>query len=71
MNKKKISLFFLTVLLLLTTPVLPVHAEEDSEDEDVTMAPYFLVVSEDTTVDCFPLKETDVTTNITGTIAET
>ncbi len=71
MNKKKISLFFLTVLLLLTTPVLPVHAEEKSENEDVTMAPYFLVVSEDTTVDCFPLKETDVTTNITGTIAET
>ena len=71
MNKKKISLFFLTVLLLLTTPVLPVHAEEGSENEDVTMAPYFLVVSEDTTVDCFPLKETDVTTNITGTIAET
>lgn len=71
MNKKKISLFFLTVLLLLTTPVLPVHAEEESENEDVTMAPYFLVVSEDTTVDCFPLKETDVTTNITGTIAET
>ena len=51
MNKKKISLFFLTVLLLLTTPVLPVHAEEGSENEDVTMAPYFLVVSEDTTVD--------------------
>lgn len=71
MNKKKISLFFLTVLLLLTTPVLPVHAEEESENEDVTMAPYFLVVSEDTTIDCFPLKETDVTTNITGTIAET
>lgn len=72
MNKKKISVILLTVLLLLFTPVLPVHAvKSDEEDQDVTMAPYFLVVSEDTTVDCFPLKETDVTTNISGTIAET
>lgn len=71
MNKKKFRLFFLTLLLILTIPVLPVHAEENSKDEDITMAPYFLVVSKDTSVDCFPLKETDVATNITGTIAET
>ena len=72
MNKKKISLIFLTVFLLFITLALPVHAEESNEeDQDVTLAPYFLVVSEDTTVDCFPLKETDVTTNISGTIAET
>lgn len=71
MNKKKINLCFFTMLLLLTVWVLPAHAEENSEDEDVTMAPYFLVVSEDTAVDCFPLKKTDVTANITGTIAET
>lgn len=72
MNKKKISLILSAVLLLLSTPVLPVHAETSSADEqDATMAPYFLVVSEDTSVDCFPLKETDVATNISGTIAET
>ena len=72
MNKKKICLILLTAFLFLITPVLSVHAEESNgEDKDVTMAPYFLVVSEDTSVDCFPLKETDVTTNISGSIAET
>ena len=70
MNQKKIILFFCTLLLIFTFPAFPVRAEEDREDEDVTMAPYFLVVSEDTSVDCFPLKETDVTANINGSIAE-
>ncbi len=70
MNQKKIILFFCTLLLIFTFPAFPVRAEESREDEDVTMAPYFLVVSEDTSVDCFPLKETDVTANINGSIAE-
>lgn len=72
MNKRKISLILLAVFLLFFIPVFPSHAEENTdENEDVTMAPYFLVVSKDTSVDCFPLKETDVTTNISGSIAET
>lgn len=70
MNKKILILLFFTLLLIFASPVLPVRAEEDNEEEDVTMAPYFLVVSEDTSVDCFPLKETDVTANINGSIAE-
>lgn len=70
MNTKKLILFLFALLLIITAPVLPVRAETSSEDENVTMAPYFLVVSEDTSVDCFPLKETDVTANISGAIAE-
>lgn len=70
MNMKKLILLFFSLLLIMTAPVLSVRAETNGEEEDVTMAPYFLVVSEDTSVDCFPLKETDVTANINGAIAE-
>lgn len=72
MNKKKLSLILLTTFLLLFTFSTSAHAEESSsEEEDVTLAPYFLVENPDLTIDCFPLKETDVVTNISGTIAET
>lgn len=72
MKKNKIGLILLTALLLFLTPSTSVHAEEShAEDADVTLAPYFLVENADSSVDCFPLKETDVTTNISGTIAET
>lgn len=72
MNKKKLSLILLTTFLLLFTFSTSAHAEESStEENDVTLAPYFLVENPDLTIDCFPLKETDVVTNISGTIAET
>lgn len=77
MTKKKTKrLFFaaLSVLMILTTtfPSLPAYAaENDTGNEDVTLAPYFLVENKDSSVDCFPLKETNVTANLSGTIAET
>lgn len=72
MKKTKISLILLMTFLLFFTTSVSVHASESStEDEDVTLAPYFLVVNAESSVDCFPLKETNVTTNISGTIAET
>lgn len=72
MKKIKISLLLLTTFLLFFTSSILVHAEENTaEDEDVTLAPYFIVENPDLNIDCFPLKETDVVTNISGTIAET
>lgn len=72
MKHNKINLILLTAFLLFFTFSASVHAEESSsQDTDETLAPYFIVINADTSVDCFPLKETNVTTNISGTIAET
>jgi len=40
------------------------------KDDDKTLAPYFFVEGKDMSVDNFPLKETDVTANIAGVIAD-
>lgn len=58
-----------SVLILAMMPVT-VHAAE-SEDEDVTLSPYFYVENADPALDSLPLKATDVVTNINGVIAET
>lgn len=72
MKKMKRAFSILLALLLLLICAAPVYAEEsEQETDDRTLAPYFYVESEDTKVDTFPLKETKVTTNINGTIAET
>jgi Ca-activated chloride channel family protein len=72
MNKLK-NLFYLSlVLLLFTIPTTTVFADDLSEDDqDRTLAPYFFIEDGDPSVDKFPLKETDVITNINGIIAET
>lgn len=71
--KKRLCLFL--ALLLLSASVQTVFAAETTEstesDEDKTLAPYFIIQSEEASVDCFPLKSTDVKTNINGIIAET
>lgn len=51
-------------------------SQDNTDDADRIQAPYFLILNEnsagaDSTVDCFPLKATSVTTNISGVIAET
>ena len=72
MNKLK-KLFCLSlVLLLFNVPTTTAFADDPSEDEqDRTLSPYFFVKGGDPSVDNFPLKETDVITNINGIIAET
>lgn len=48
--------------------------EKEQQAEDKTQAPYFIILNEespDDPVEHFPLKATDVTTNINGIIAET
>ncbi len=61
----------LSLLVLLACPV-EVRAEEtDSADEESTLAPYFFIEGADPETDHFPLKETNVSTTISGVIAET
>lgn len=79
MKKLKKGLCLLLVVLL-TLSVCPfvASAEEGSgegaeENGETLLAPYFIIQSEDgdASIDYFPLKSTDVTTNINGVIAET
>ncbi|MDE6739222.1 MAG: trypsin, partial [Lachnospiraceae bacterium] len=70
MKKHRKLLSFLAVLVLLMGYAPTVHAEEET-NEDKTLSPYFYVESEETGVDCLPLKSTDVNTTIEGIIADT
>jgi len=63
--------FLLTAMLLLALPVIAYGAGTEDEDRDKTLAPYLWIKDEDVSVDSFPLKETHVSTNINGVIAET
>ncbi|MCM1327325.1 MAG: VIT and VWA domain-containing protein [Bacteroidales bacterium] len=67
---------FLTLLIWMAVAAYSptVYAKENKEEEAKTQAPYFIILNEespDSPVDRFPLKSTDVTTNISGIIAET
>lgn len=70
--KKKRTLFCMifTLLIFLLSSSSAYAMEEDSDEEKV-LAPYIILLSGDPSVDRFPLKETSVTTNIDGIIAET
>ena len=72
MKTKRIFLCILSAILLFTaqTPVVFAKAHNDAE-EDKTCAPYFYIENADPETDSFPLKETDVVTNINGSIADT
>ena len=71
MKTKRILLSLICVALLFTTLTPVVHAAEPHKDEDKTYAPYFFVESKNPETESFPLKKTDVTVNINGSIAET
>lgn len=70
--KKKIWIFLLIALFVgnMISPVVYAKTSNDKEEE-VNLAPYFILRDADSSVDRFPLKETDVVTNINGVIAET
>lgn len=70
MKKKNWLCLFLAVCMFAAYAPA-VHAETEEEDRDVTLAPYFFIEGADPEVDHLPLKETEVTTNINGIIAET
>lgn len=78
MTKRKTRLYaFLTLLIFIAFAAYSptVHAKEkEKEEEDKTQSPYIIILNEsatDSPVDHFPLKSTEVTTNINGIIAET
>lgn len=73
MKLKKNWLCMFLTLLIFTLNSIPVLGEtNEQENHDLTLAPYFYIEGADpSSVDHFPLKETDVTTNINGVIAET
>lgn len=71
MKTKRILLCLLCMALLLTTLTPTVYAAESEKEEDKTYAPYFFVESKNPETERFPLKKTDVTVNINGSIAET
>lgn len=62
-------IFTLLIFLLSSSSVYAM--EEGDSDEEKVLAPYIIILSGDPSVDRFPLKETSVTTNIDGIIAET
>ena len=77
MKRTKKLLCLLLASLIFTAYSLPSYAagerteEERPEEEEDLLAPYFILQNEDCPVDLFPLKSTEVTTNINGVIAET
>lgn len=70
-HKRGRRLCILSVFLLLMNYVTIAHAAEDNENEDKNGSPYFYVESQETGVDSFPLKSTDVNVSIEGIIADT
>jgi Ca-activated chloride channel family protein len=61
---------FMLIFLIFAFPALGHAAQAVETAADTTLSPYFFVESEDVQLDSFPLKETNVTANITGLIAD-
>lgn len=71
MKKYKRFLCLFSALVIFASSPSAVHAQESkNQNEDKTASPYFYVESEDTGVDSFPLKGTNVTVNIEGIVAD-
>ncbi len=71
-TKRKTWLCATLILLAFLTFPSCVHAQtQESSREDKPLAPYFVIQSENAVLERFPLKETKVTANIDGIIAET
>ncbi|MBO5486711.1 MAG: trypsin, partial [Eubacterium sp.] len=76
MKKRKKWLCILLTLLVFTVSSPTVYAQtknskDETEETDKLLAPYFVIQNPDSATDRFPLKDTTVTTNINGVIAET
>lgn len=70
-KKRKWLCMLLAFLIFVTSAPVVCAQEENAEDTDSTLAPYFIVESSESSVERFPLKGTDVTVTINGMIAET
>lgn len=71
MKNKGNWLGIIFTMLILTTCSMTVHAAGTDGEGDTTLAPYFLIEGTEASADSFPLKKTEVVTNINGVIAET
>lgn len=69
MKKNWLCVFF--TLLLVLSQAWAVYGMEEEDDPDKTLAPYFFVEGADPDPDSFPLKETKVSSQINGVIADT
>lgn len=73
-RKKRSALCCLLAFLLFVAHCPTVYAAQDeSEEEDKLLAPYFIIYGtegEASPIEHFPLKATDVTANVNGMIAE-
>jgi Ca-activated chloride channel homolog len=61
-------LSFLVILIMANTSML--FAQDDADQADKTLSPYFIVLSDDPSVDMLPLKSTSAQVNIVGVIAD-
>lgn len=68
MNKLMKSMIVIIVTVITFSLITLAVAEENQDDR--TLSPYFFIEDGDSSVDKFPLKETDVTVNISGVIAD-
>lgn len=67
---EKLLCFLGAVIVFAASFSLTAYAEEENEEEDKAGAPYFYVETQDQSLDCFPLKETNVVADINGMIAD-
>ncbi|MCB9512074.1 MAG: VWA domain-containing protein [Deferribacteres bacterium] len=65
-----LSLTATLLLLLLSSTLKGMHNNEETKDTDLTLSPYFFIVSDDPAIDQMPLKSTAVKVNISGVIAD-
>ena len=61
---KTLTYFFLMIVIIYSSPV------SAKTDTDKTLSPYFYIESGESSVDHFPLKQTDVRVNIIGVLAD-
>ena len=65
----KVRSFFICILLMGMV-FIPVSGGFAESTDDVTLSPYFFIENGDSSVDQFPLKETNVVVNVNGVIAD-
>lgn len=62
--------FLIFIIIFLTLPVLKISAQEENYNNDKTLSPYFVVLTDNPETDMLPLKSTSAKVNIVGVIAD-
>ncbi|MEL6558444.1 MAG: VIT and VWA domain-containing protein [Bacteroidota bacterium] len=69
-TKNYTSLIIGLLLILTSISLLTVSAKAQTQEEDQTQSPYFVVLSKNNGTESLPLKSTKASVNITGVIAD-